>query len=99
MPASALATIWIECAMATVMTIIGKPELAGPNTVPIHPAKPTVLFRMNTRTTRLATVPHTERNRVAATTAMIRNTIGASLRKSSCVVSAKARFITTSPVR
>ena len=99
MPARAALTMWTECATATVITMIGTPELAGLNTVPIQPANPTVVLMTNTSTTTRARVPSTERSRTAAVTTMMRNTIGAMVSRSSFVASAKARFMTTSPVR
>ena len=99
MPASALATMWTECATATVITMIGTPELAGLNTVPIQPANPMVVLMTNTSTTTRARVPSTERRRRALTTTMIRNTSGTRVSISSFVVSAKTRFMTTSPVK
>ena len=93
------ATMWTEWATATVMTMIGTPELAGLNTVPIQPANPRVVLTTNTSVTTRARVANTERRRTAAATTMMTNTSGARVRISSCVVSAKARSMTMSPVR
>ena len=91
--------MWTECATATVMTMIGRPELAGLKTVPSQPAKPTVVLMTNMSTTTIATVPNTERRRTAAARTMIRKTIGARVSRSSLVASAKARSRGTLPVR
>ena len=99
MPARTAATTWTECATATVMTMIGTPEFAGLNTVPTQPANPSVVLTTNTSVITRASVPNTERRRIAAATTMTANTSGVRLRISSCVVSAKLRFMTTSPVR
>ena len=99
MPASVLATIWIECAMATVITMIGTPELAGLNTVPSQPAKPTVVLTENISTARVASVAMRERSSTAAVTVTTTSTIGTRVSRSSMVASEKARFSGTSPVR
>ena len=99
MPASVAVTICTECATTTVITMIGTPELAGLNTVPIQPANPKVVLMTNTTVMTSARVPSIERSRTAVATTMMRNTIGARVSKSSWVASANARFMTTSPVR
>ena len=99
MPARVAVTMCTECAMTTVMTMIGTPELAGLNTVPIQPAHPMVVLMTNTTVMTRARVPSSERSRTAVATTMTRNPIGARVSKSSSVASANARFMTTSPVR
>jgi len=98
-PETIESTTWTECARATVMTMIGTPELAGLNTVPIQPANPRVVLTTNTMVTTSASVPNTERRSAAAATTMMTKTSGVRVRISSCVVSANARCMTTSPVR
>ena len=85
--------------MATVMTMIATPEFAGLSTVPIQPANPMVVLMMNPRTPMMASVPRAERRSATVTTTMTRSTIGAKVIRSFLVASAKARFITTSPLR
>ena len=98
-PSSVVATTWTEWATATVITMMGTPELAGLNTVPRKPAKPTVVLTANISTATIATVPSTERRSSAATTVMTANVTGTKVSRSSVVASAKARLSGTSPVR
>ncbi len=99
MPKIKAETMWTESAMATVITMIGTPELAGLNTVPTQPANPTVVLMTNMSAATMARVPNTERRRPALATIMRRSTTGVRVCISFCVVSVKARFMTASPVR
>ena len=81
------------------MTMMGTPALVGLNSVRSQPASPIVVLTTNMSTITMANVPSSERRRMAAAATMTTNTIGMSLRRSSWVASAKARCMTTSPVR
>ena len=97
-PARTVVTMCIESATAIVMTMIGTPALIGLNTVPVHPARPIVVFTVKMSVRITATVASTERSSAIAATRMTRNTTGESVSMSLVVASAKARFITISPV-
>ena len=98
-PARVVVTTCMESATAMVRTMIGTPALTGLNTVPTQPARPMVVLIANIRSAATAIVATSERRRTTVTRTMTRNTTGVSCSMSSCVASANARFISTSPVR
>ena len=98
-PASVVVTMCMESATAMVRTMIGTPALTGLNTAPAQPASPMVVLIENIRSTTTAAAAMSERRSRTVTTTMTRNTTGVSCSRSSRVASAKARFMSTSPVR
>ena len=91
--------MWTAWATEIAMTMMGTPELTGLKTVRNQPANPMVVAMTKAIMTTMTPVPSSDRRSMVEAITMRPNTIGRSVSRSSCVASAKARFMTTSPVR
>ena len=88
-----------QFATASVMIMVGELAEGGVSSIRSQPAMPIAVTIDSTITSSVASVPHTERIRMAITSMMMTNMIGTSVCMSLIAISENALFRKTMPVR